>query len=144
MKKHQRQDDKGPYEHDRQSAEDGGIFSAMRHGRVSRVREPVVRQRAYRASVATLGDEEKSRGALASWPLAIAQSWIAIANMMFRKSNAAFSVLALTHSSQICALRSASGLTMWIHRQLAAFGEEIHARCDSHRAGIKVQAQQSA
>jgi hypothetical protein len=35
MKKRQRQDDIGPYEHDRQSAQDGGILNAVRHGSFS-------------------------------------------------------------------------------------------------------------
>jgi len=63
--------------------------------------------------------------------------------MMFRKSDAAFSVLALTCSSQICALRSASGLTMWSHRQLAAVGKEIHRAMRVTSAGIATQARQS-
>jgi hypothetical protein len=55
---------------------------------------------------------------------------------LLRKRATAFSVLALTHSSQICALRSAFGLTMWTHRQLAAFGGRDIAGCEQHRAGI--------
>jgi hypothetical protein len=56
--------------------------------------------------------------------------------MMFRKSNAGFSLLALTDSSQISALRSASGLTMWSPRQLAAFGGEMHRAMRVTSAGI--------
>jgi len=74
--------------------------------------------------------------AMASWWSAIAPLRIAMASMMLRKSLAAFSVLALTHASQICALRSACGLIMWTHRQLAAFGGRDIAGCASHRAGI--------
>jgi hypothetical protein len=63
--------------------------------------------------------------AMAPWRSAITPLRIAMANRMLRKRPAAFSVLALTQSSQICALRSAPGLTKWSDRQLAALADGI-------------------